>query len=73
MSEIDEERNKLNALLNSSGKSFNSSTISTVIALLEERDAIIQKWQTCSHPDTREIIIDFLRTYNRDLRMILGL
>lgn len=73
MSEIDEERNKLNALLNSSVKSFNSSTISTVIALLERRDAIIQKWQTCSHPDAKEIIIDFLRTYNRDLRMILGL
>lgn len=73
MSEIDKDWEKLNTLLNGSGKLFNSSTISAVAKLLEQRDLIIQRWQSSSSPEDKEVAIDFLRFYNRDLKMILGL
>lgn len=73
MSNIDEEQYKLNALLRSSCKWFNSSTISSVIVLLEQRDSIIQRWQACHSPEDTEVVISFLRTYNRDLKALLGL
>ena len=73
MNAINEEQCKLNAMLNSSCNCFNSSTISAVVALLERRDSIIQRWQACPSPEDKEVVIDFLRVYNGELKILLGL
>ena len=73
MNGVDEDYDKLNVMLHGSIRHLNSNTISAIARILEQRDSIIQKWQSCPSSENTELAIDFLRLYNGDLKRILGL